>query len=121
MAHEIAMCHHEWWDGSGYPDGLAGLAIPESARIVAIVDVYDALTHRRVYREAMPEEEAIEIMQQGSGTHFDPYLFSIFLAILPEIRRIAAANPDEQADGYVRRPRGCEMAAEPEFAVAAPI
>ncbi len=56
MAHDIALCHHERWDGKGYPHGLAGQAIPEAARIVSIVDVYDALSHDRVYRPALPEE-----------------------------------------------------------------
>jgi putative two-component system response regulator len=102
MAHEIAMAHHERWNGSGYPRGLSGLAIPESARIVAIVDVYDALTHRRVYHEAKSEEEAMEILEEGRGKHFDPFLFGVFVSILPEIRRIAAQNPDERIAGYVR-------------------
>ena len=102
MANEIAMAHHERWDGSGYPRGLAGLEIPESARILAIVDVYDALTHRRVYHEALPEDKAMEIMEQGRGKHFDPFLFGIFLALLPEIHRIAQENPDDRAEGYVR-------------------
>jgi putative two-component system response regulator len=102
MAHEIAMAHHERWDGSGYPLGLSGLAIPESARILAIVDVYDALTHRRVYHDALPEDKAMEIMEQGRGKHFDPFLFGVFLSLLPEIRHIAEENPDERAAGYVR-------------------
>jgi len=102
MAHEIAIAHHERWNGSGYPCGLSGLAIPESARILAIVDVYDALTHRRVYHEAMPEHQAMEILDEGRGKHFDPFLFSVFLSILPEIRRIAAENPDERVAGYIR-------------------
>ena len=102
MAHEIAMAHHERWDGSGYPRGLAGLAIPESARILAIVDVYDALTHRRVYHEAVAEEAAMRIMEQGCGKHFDPFLFGVFRALLPEIRRIAQQNPDNRAVGHAR-------------------
>ncbi len=102
MAHEIAQPHHERWNGSGYPRGLAGLAIPESARILAIVDVYDALTHRRVYHEALPEDKAIEIMEQDRGKHFDPFLFGVFLSLLPEIRRIARENPDDRVVGHVR-------------------
>jgi len=102
MAHEIAIAHHEHWDGSGYPRGLAGLEIPESARILAICDVYDALTHRRVYHEALAEDAAMEIMEEGRGKHFDPFLFGVFLSLLPEIRRIAQQNPDDRAVGYVR-------------------
>ncbi len=102
MAHELALAHHEHWDGSGYPRGLAGLEIPESARILALVDVYDALTHRRVYRAALPEDRALKIMEQGRGRHFDPFLFSVFLSLLPEIRRIAQQNPDDRVVGYVR-------------------
>jgi CHASE1-domain containing sensor protein len=95
MAREIALNHHERWDGDGYPAGLAGQNIPESARIVAIADVYDALTHDRVYRPALPRDEALTIMQQGMGTHFDPRLLAHFLAILPEIDRIARQYPDK--------------------------
>jgi putative two-component system response regulator len=120
MAHEIAMAHHERWDGSGYPRGLAGLEIPESARILAIVDVYDALTHRRVYHEALPEDQAMEIMEQGRGKHFDPFLFGIFLSLLPEIRRIAQQNPDDRVVGYVRAAPGAVLPAAPQCAHLAP-
>lgn len=98
LARDIALCHHEHWDGAGYPRGLSGTAIPEAARILALVDVYDALTHRRVYHEAMAEEDALAIMEKGRGSHFDPFLFGVFLALLPELRRIAAENPDDRAD-----------------------
>ena len=95
MAREIALNHHERWDGKGYPRGLAGKAIPESARIVAIVDVYDALSHDRVYRPAMPEAEVLTIMQQGAGTHFDPLLMTFFFLHFSDIRRIALEHPDD--------------------------
>jgi HD-GYP domain-containing protein (c-di-GMP phosphodiesterase class II) len=95
MAREIALFHHEYWNGEGYPAGVAGLQIPESARILAIVDVYDALTHDRVYRRALPEEEAAAIMVQESGTHFDPSLMALFMTILPEISCISQQHPDE--------------------------
>jgi putative two-component system response regulator len=95
MAHEIALCHHEHWDGSGYPRGLSAEAIPESARIVAIADVYDALTHDRVYRQALPQEQALAIMRSGQGSHFDPLLLTQFFCLLPELERIARDNPDE--------------------------
>ncbi len=94
MARDIARSHHERWDGSGYPDGLVGEAIPECARLVAIADVYDALIHRRVWRTAFSEEEAISIMVQEKGKHFDPRILDVFLRILPEIRRIREANND---------------------------
>ena len=121
MAHEIALAHHERWDGSGYPRGLAGLEIPESARILAIVDVYDALTHRRVYHEALPEDEAMEIMEQGRGKHFDPFLFGVFLSLLPEIHRIAQQNPDERAVGYVRSASGAAVPPSPEILLPLPV
>jgi HD-GYP domain-containing protein (c-di-GMP phosphodiesterase class II) len=95
MAREIALHHHEYWDGSGYPTGMSGLDIPESARILAIIDVYDALTHDRVYRPALPEDEAFEIMRAESGTHFDPSLLALFFTIIPEINRISLENPDD--------------------------
>jgi putative two-component system response regulator len=95
MAEQIALNHHEHWDGGGYPAGLAGYAIPEAARIVAIVDVYEALTHDRVYRAAMPEEQVLAIMQQGAGTHFDPLLLAAFFSQFAEISRVALENPDE--------------------------
>jgi len=95
MAEEIALNHHERWDGSGYPAGLEGADIPESARIVAIVDVYDALTHDRVHRAALPENEALAVMGAGIGTQFDPQLMASFFSQLPEIRRIAEHTRDE--------------------------
>jgi len=88
MACDIALSHHEWWDGSGYPQGLAGEAIPESARIAAIADVYDALTSHRVYRPALPEDEAIRIMSKERGRHFEPRLFDLFMSALPEFHRV---------------------------------
>jgi CHASE1-domain containing sensor protein len=95
MAREIALYHHEHWDGRGYPTGLSGEQIPESARIMAIVDVYDALTHDRVYRRAFPENEAMSIMLRESGTHFDPSLLALFFTIQPEISRLSQEYPDD--------------------------
>ncbi len=95
MAQAIAMCHHERWDGTGYPAGLAGLEIPEEARIVAIVDVYDALSHDRVYRKAIPETQVLAMMKNQRGKHFDPRLFDIFMSLLPEMRAISQAVPDD--------------------------
>lgn len=88
MAKEIALGHHEKWDGSGYPRGLTGKAIPESARIVAIGDVYDALVHSRIYKPAKPEANALVTMTHGNGKHFDPKIFECFLRILPTFRII---------------------------------
>ncbi|MEX0679299.1 MAG: HD domain-containing phosphohydrolase [Pirellulales bacterium] len=96
MAQDIAMYHHERWDGKGYPSGLAGDEIPEAARIVAIVDVYDALTHDRVYRKELPEADVIQVMRDGRGTHFDPRLLEIFMSLLPEMHAIALAAPDNE-------------------------
>ncbi len=72
MARDIAQSHHERWDGKGYPEGLAGDRIPLSARIVALADVYDALTSKRVYKDALPAEKARDIVYEGAGQHFDP-------------------------------------------------
>ncbi|MBW3597070.1 MAG: response regulator [Planctomycetes bacterium] len=95
MAERIARHHHERWDGKGYPAGLSGLDIPECARIVSIVDVYDAVSHDRVYRPAMPEPQVLQILEEGRGTHFDPDLLRLFFVALPEMRRIAQEYPDE--------------------------
>lgn len=78
-AREIAYSHQEKWDGSGYPEGLAGEAIPLSARLMAVADVYDALISKRVYKPAMPHTEAVAIIAKGSGSHFDPDVVSAFL------------------------------------------
>jgi len=75
----IPFCHHEKWDGSGYPLGLKGKKIPLSARIFAVVDVYDALTNDRPYRKAWSQEKAIEHIKAGAGSHFDPEVVAAFL------------------------------------------
>jgi len=79
LAAEVALGHHEKWDGSGYPHGLAGEAIPQSARIVALVDYFDALTMDRVYRPRMPDSTAIALVCEQRGRHFDPALVDAFL------------------------------------------
>ncbi len=96
MAKEIAYSHQEKWDGSGYPKGLAGDAIPISARLMALADVYDALISRRVYKEALPHEEATRIITEGRGKHFDPDIVDAFLAIQDEFQTIAARFADAQ-------------------------
>lgn len=90
LAAEVALRHHEKWDGSGYPDGLVGEAIPESARIVAIADVFDALTMKRPYKEAWPIDKVVATLVESSATHFEPRLIDVFIAILPRILAIKA-------------------------------
>jgi len=90
MAKEIALNHHEKWDGSGYPQGLKGEKIPLTARIIAIADVFDALTTKRPYKEAWPVEHAISFIDEKSGSHFDPELVIAFHKALPEILKIKA-------------------------------
>jgi HD-GYP domain-containing protein (c-di-GMP phosphodiesterase class II) len=88
MGAEVARAHHERWDGSGYPAGLKGREIPLSARIVAICDVYDALTSRRVYKDAWTHEKTASTMQADAGKHFDPELLTIFLSRHSDLARI---------------------------------
>lgn len=88
MAAEIALNHHEKWDGSGYPNGLAGEAIPQSAQIVSLADVFDALTMKRIYKEAWSIESAAAEILANSGTHFNPALVRLFSTILPRIIEI---------------------------------
>ncbi|MAQ49649.1 MAG: two-component system response regulator [Pseudomonas sp.] len=85
MARRIALGHHEKWDGSGYPAGLAGTDIPVEARIIAIADVFDALTSVRPYKRAWSVDEAVALIREQSGKHFDPHLVNCFLARLDEI------------------------------------
>jgi len=91
FASSIALSHHERWNGTGYPQCLAGEDIPEAARIVAIVDEYDALSYDRVYRNAYSQEKVIEIMQQVNGAHFEPRIFECFMDIFPDIREVRAS------------------------------
>ena len=79
MARDIARSHHEWWNGSGYPDGLVGAANPLSARIVAMADVYDAMTSKRMYEQAFSHDVAKPIILQETGTHFDPAIVEAFI------------------------------------------
>jgi putative two-component system response regulator len=85
LAAEVALCHHERWDGTGYPRGLAGTAIPESARIIAPIDVFDALAMERPYKEAWPLERILELLEASAGSHFDPRMVTLFMGILPQI------------------------------------
>ncbi|PHV46946.1 two-component system response regulator [Janthinobacterium sp. BJB301] len=98
LAKEIAYSHQEKWDGSGYPEGLAGDAIPISARLMALADVYDALISRRVYKEGMSHEKAVQIIVEGRGSHFDPDVCDAFLANLQVFQQIAARYADSDHD-----------------------
>ncbi len=95
LAKDIAHYHHEKWDGSGYPEGLAGEAIPLAARLMALADVFDALTSRRVYKEPISLDAATGIIRDGSGRHFDPNLVDAFLAGRDEIAEIAIRYRDD--------------------------
>lgn len=88
LAHSIALSHHEKWDGSGYPRGLAGEAIPIEARIVALADVFDALTARRPYKEPWSLQDTLAHIQAQAGQHFDPALVSLFVALVPQLLEI---------------------------------
>src|SRR5207302_8822188 len=83
VAEEIARTHHEWWDGSGYPAGLAGEEIPLAGRIVALADVFDALTHARPYKHAWPIAKSVAEIERLAGRQFDPRLVVAFLALDP--------------------------------------
>lgn len=91
MAVDIARSHHEKWDGSGYPQGLVAAEIPEAARIVALADVFDALTMKRPYKDAWTIDEAVAEIRKGSGSHFEPRLVDLFEQVLPELLRLKEA------------------------------
>jgi putative two-component system response regulator len=88
LAQTIALTHHEKWDGSGYPEGLAGEKIPLAGRIIAIADVFDALTTKRPYKNAWPVEEAIDHLKVQSGKHFDPQLLPLFLDRIDDVLKV---------------------------------
>lgn len=93
-AKEIAYSHQEKWDGSGYPEGWAGDAIPISARLMAVADVYDALISRRVYKDSMSHEKAVAIIAEGRGSHFDPDIVDAFLELTEQFRAVALEYAD---------------------------
>lgn len=94
LAADIALTHHEKWDGSGYPHGLRGEDIPLDSRIVAIADVFDALTSKRPYKEPWPIDKALDLIRDGAGNHFDPILVPHFLEIVPEVLSIQQQYQD---------------------------
>ena len=98
MAKEIALSHQEKWDGTGYPEQLAGEAIPLSARLMAVADVYDALISRRVYKEGMSHEKAVGIIIEGRGSHFDADIVDAFVELQDEFRAIAQRYADSDQD-----------------------
>jgi len=97
FAREIAYTHHEKWDGTGYPQGLAGDAIPLSGRLMAVADVYDALITRRVYKPPFSSAEAAGLIREGAGLHFDPRVVEAFLRVEPAFLAIAAQYQDPEA------------------------
>lgn len=102
-AKQIVLCHHERWDGTGYPQGLAGEAIPLGARLMAVADVYDAIISRRVYKPEMPHAKAVDVIREGSGTHFDPDVVVAFLAEEDLFRDIARRFADTEESLQAKR------------------
>jgi putative two-component system response regulator len=98
LAREIALSHHEKWDGSGYPNGLAGEAIPQSGRIVAVADVFDALTSARPYKKAWTVEDATKFVRDNAGSHFDTAVVDCFIELLPDILVIREQYPEHYHD-----------------------
>jgi putative two-component system response regulator len=98
LAEQIAHYHHEKWDGTGYPAGLKGAVIPEIARIAALADVYDALTHARAYKHAWKHEESVDEMRRMSGTHFEPRLIDLFIPMVDKLRK---KYPGDAFDAYL--------------------
>ncbi len=98
LAKEVVYTHHEWWDGTGYPRGLKGEEIPVTGRLVAVVDVYDALVSRRVYKERIPHDEAVRMIVEGRGTHFDPDVVDAVVQVQEEWQQISRALGDMRTD-----------------------
>lgn len=98
MAKDVALCHHEKWNGAGYPKGLLGPVIPLAARIVAVADVYDALIAAKVYKDGMAHEKAMQIIVSERGAHFDPDVVDAFVEVQAEFAAIAQRYADTDAD-----------------------
>ena len=102
MARIVALTHHEKWDGTGYPQGLVGENIPIEARIVAIADVFDALTTKRPYKAAWSIEKATELLQDSAGSHFDPQMVPLFIGIIPQILEVREKWKEQEFEETVR-------------------
>jgi putative two-component system response regulator len=98
LSEQIALNHHERWDGKGYPNGIAGEAIPIEARIVSVADVFDALTSKRPYKRAFEIDESVKIIQEGAGTQFEPRVVEAFLSIVPKAVAIKEKFPQDYSD-----------------------
>ena len=120
MARNVALTHHEKWDGTGYPAGLAGEDIPFEGRIVAVVDVFDALTSRRPYKQAWPVERAVDFLRDQRGKQFDAALVDLFLSRMPDVREImvhwADSNEPIAHAGLAAEPTG-----QPHLAAELPL
>jgi putative two-component system response regulator len=101
LAHQVALYHHERWDGTGYPTGLKGEDIPIESRIAAICDVFDAVTSSRPYKKAWSVEDATKLIKQGAGTQFDPRLAGLFIELIPQVVVIKDELPDQKIDDHI--------------------
>jgi putative two-component system response regulator len=100
LAAEIALYHHERWDASGYPERLKGDAIPVSARVVAVADVFDALSIKRPYKEAWPMDRVLAKVCEGAGTHFEPAMIAAFESVMPKLIAVKADWDRAEQGGY---------------------
>jgi putative two-component system response regulator len=119
FAKEIAYYHQEKWDGSGYPTGARGDAIPISARLMAVADVYDALISRRVYKDGMSHDKAVGIIVEGKGSHFDPDMVDAFVQLQEEFKDIAVRFADSDHDMAEKAKQLAIMKGEPDASVGA--
>ena len=95
-AENLSLYHHEKWNGKGYPHGLSGEDIPLSARIMAVADVFDALVSKRSYKDPFPFEKAMDIIREGAGNHFDPYVAGAFMHAEAKVRKVLSEHQEEE-------------------------